>query len=138
MKRLLIAAAAVLVAATSAAQTYPSKTIKIVVPFTAGSATDIMARIVGGGKIENVYQLQVMNATEATQRYKVSVSGLPGLAVTSDHTLTVESTQQRRLVVRLQAPFEAAAPGTYPIEFRIESLDSPGNLVEKSVFMIPK
>jgi cytochrome c oxidase accessory protein FixG len=98
----------------------------------------VMARIVGGGKIENVYQLQVMNATEATQRYKVSVSGLPGLAVTSDHTLTVESTQQRRLVVRLQAPFEAAAPGTYPIEFRIESLDSPGNLVEKSVFMIPK
>jgi len=47
MKRLLIAAAAVLVAATSAAQTYPSKTIKIVVPFTAGSATDIMARVVG-------------------------------------------------------------------------------------------
>ena len=47
MKRLLIAAAAVLVAATSAAQTYPSKTIKIVVPFTAGSATDFMARVVG-------------------------------------------------------------------------------------------
>lgn len=47
MKHLLIAAAAVLVAATSAAQTYPSKTIKIVVPFTAGSATDIMARVVG-------------------------------------------------------------------------------------------
>ncbi len=33
--------------APSAAQDYPNKIIKIIVPFTAGSATDIMARIVG-------------------------------------------------------------------------------------------
>ncbi len=91
----------------------------------------VMARIVGGGKIENVYQLQVMNATEATQHYRITVTGLPGLAVTTEDTLMVESTQQRRVA-------EAAAPGTHPIEFRIESLDTPGNLVEKSVFMIPK
>jgi polyferredoxin len=97
-----------------------------------------MARIVSGGKIENVYQLQVINATESTQRYKISVIGLPGLAITSDHTLMVESTQQRRIAVRVQSPFEATAPGTHPIEFRIESLDSPGKLVEKSVFTIPK
>lgn len=47
MKRLFIGAAAALAVACSWAQTYPSKTIKIVVPFTAGSATDIMARVVG-------------------------------------------------------------------------------------------
>ncbi len=47
MKRFLIAAATVLAAASSWAQAYPSKTIRIVVPFTAGSATDIMARVVG-------------------------------------------------------------------------------------------
>ena len=37
----------------------------------------VMARTVAGGKIENVYRLQVMNATEMTQRYKISASGLP-------------------------------------------------------------
>lgn len=47
MKRLFIAAAAALAMTCSWAQNYPSKTIKIVVPFTAGSATDIMARVVG-------------------------------------------------------------------------------------------
>ncbi len=47
MKRILIAAASLLFAGHLLAQGYPAKPIKIVVPFTAGSATDIMARIVG-------------------------------------------------------------------------------------------
>lgn len=55
MKRLLIFAATVLAVTAawaqapsgSAGQDYPAKTIKIIVPFTAGSATDIMARVVG-------------------------------------------------------------------------------------------
>lgn len=55
MKRLLIFAATVLAVtaawaqapSSGAGQDYPSKTIKIIVPFTAGSATDIMARVVG-------------------------------------------------------------------------------------------
>lgn len=55
MKRFLIVAATVLTVTTawaqapsgSAGQDYPTKIIKIIVPFTAGSATDIMARVVG-------------------------------------------------------------------------------------------
>ena len=52
-KRIFIASAALLAVAGTWAQSpagagdYPSKVIKIIVPFTAGSATDIMARIIG-------------------------------------------------------------------------------------------
>ena len=45
--RRLAAVAALLFAGATWAQTYPAKTITIIVPFTPGSATDIAARLVG-------------------------------------------------------------------------------------------
>ncbi len=98
----------------------------------------VMARIVAGGKIENVYRLQVMNATESTQRYKITASGLPGLVVGSENIVTVGSTESRWVAVRVQAPFDAVSPGSHAMQFEIESLDSPGHLNEKSVFLVPR
>jgi tripartite-type tricarboxylate transporter receptor subunit TctC len=46
MKKIFFLITALFVGIASA-QTYPSKPIKIIVPFTPGSATDVMARIVG-------------------------------------------------------------------------------------------
>ena len=46
MKRLMLLAAASLIAAPSFAQ-YPNKSIRVVVPFPAGSATDTITRILG-------------------------------------------------------------------------------------------
>jgi tripartite-type tricarboxylate transporter receptor subunit TctC len=47
MKRLFIAAAAALFACAASAQQFPSKPIRIVVPFGAGSATDLISRVIG-------------------------------------------------------------------------------------------
>ena len=48
MKRLLAAAAVtVSILSPAHAQTYPTKPITIIVPFGAGSATDIISRVVG-------------------------------------------------------------------------------------------
>jgi cytochrome c oxidase accessory protein FixG len=108
-------------------------------PFKADVVRDrgVMARVVDAGKIENVYRIQVMNATESDQRYRISVNGLPGLAIMSEDTLKIASTEARWVPVRVQAPFDAAEPGSHEIHFVVESLDSPGRVNEKSTFIVP-
>ncbi len=109
-------------------------------PFKVDVVRDrgVMARVVSGGKIENVYRLQVMNATESTQRYKIIAAGLPGLVISSENIVTVGSTESRWVAVRVQAPFDVATPGSHTMKFEIESLDSPGRLSEKSTFVVPR
>ena len=98
-----------------------------------------LARVVEHGRIENVYRLQMMNATESAQQVRVSVIGLPGVAVVSEDTATVRPTEVRTLAVRVQAPPEAAAPGAHPIEFTLQSATDPGiRLREKSMFLVPR
>ena len=97
-----------------------------------------LARIVGGGKIENVYRLQVMNATETTQHYRIAVQGLPGLALASETTFPVEATQSRWVPVTLQLPCEGAVAGSHAIHFEIEAIDASARVIEKSVFLVPR
>lgn len=108
-------------------------------PFRVDVVRDrgVMARVVEGGKIENLYRLQIMNATESTQHYKVTVSGLTGLEVTSENVLTVGAAQARWLVVRAQLPPDTATPGSHEIKFRIYSMDMQDHDAEKSVFLVP-
>ena len=109
-------------------------------PFKVDVVRDrgVTARIVNGGKIENVYRLQIMNATESLQHYKIGVSGLAGLSVSSEDVVDVKSTESRWVAVRVQAPFDVATPGSHAMQFDIKSLDTPGQLVEKSVFLVPR
>lgn len=98
-----------------------------------------MARMVGAGFIENVYRLQVMNASEQVQQYRLGVEGIEGLRIASDEVVDVGAASSRWVPVRVQMPPQAAAPGSHPIAFRIQALDAQGReLVEKSVFLVPR
>jgi polyferredoxin len=97
-----------------------------------------LGRLVSGGKIENVFRLQIMNATEQNQRYDVSAEGLPGIRVQMDLAdVTVESAQSRWVSVAVQIPYDAVPAGSHPFRFLIARKDSSEKVTEKSVFIVP-
>ena len=109
-------------------------------PFKVDVVRDrgVLARIVAGGMIENVYRLQIMNATESGQSYRIAATGLPGLAVASETLAEVGPTESRWVAVRLQLPYEAAGPGTHTIHFELTDRDGTASVREKSVFLVPR
>ena len=95
-----------------------------------------LARIVQGGKIENVYRVQIMNATEKRQDYTLSVDGLPGIELVTDQRVTIDAAQSLWVPVRLQIPYDAAKPGSHEIHIDVRAAD--GDVREKSIFMVPR
>jgi len=71
-----------------------------------------------------------MNATESAQRYKITVSGLPGLVVTSESEVSIASTEARVVPVRVQAPSDVLQSGFYVIQFVIVQFDCSAYLAE--------
>ena len=99
-----------------------------------------LARIVPGGKLENVYRLQIMNATESTRTYRISASGLPDVVVASDPKTEVAPAQARWVAVRLQIPYDSLPQGSHPFQFEVRAEDGAASesVSEKSVFLVPR
>ncbi|QNP58080.1 cytochrome c oxidase accessory protein CcoG [Paenacidovorax monticola] len=98
-----------------------------------------LARIVAGGRLENVYRLQIMNATEAPQRYRIGASGLAGLEVASDAEVEVGAAQSRWVAVRLRIPYGSAPPGSHPVHFDVQALGgTPARVAERAIFLVPR
>ena len=101
-----------------------------------------LARIVAGGKIENVYRLQIMNAAETPLNFRLTAQGLPDLSLVTDSDVRVAPTESLWVSVRLQLPYDAAPSGSHPIVFTIQSVKEGGQVLaelqEKSVFLVPR
>ncbi|MDP3606576.1 MAG: FixG Ig-like domain-containing protein, partial [Polaromonas sp.] len=97
-----------------------------------------LARIAEGGQLENVYRLQIMNATEQTQSYSLAASGLPGLVVLPAEPVDVAPAQSRWVVVRLQLPYGSVAAGSHTVHFDVRSADGRAQVSEKAAFLVPR
>ena len=99
-----------------------------------------LARESAPGLIENVYRLQIMNTGEAARTFRIEAKGIRGLAVVGvEQPVAVDGAAVRTVPLRLQAPADAAQPGTHRIEFRIEAVGEPRlEREERSTFILPR
>ena len=104
-----------------------------------------LARVVDDVWVENVYRLQVMNTTERAQRYAVSASGLPGVALAQPVVLELAPAGARWVTVALRlspAAAQAAGPGAHALHLDVQRLAGPDDeaytLREKTTFMVPR
>ncbi len=114
-------------------------------PFKVNVVRDrgVMARLADGGMLENVYRLQIMNATETPQHYQLSATGIDHLALQSDvadkdKIVTVNAAESRSIPVRLQIPDGSLGSGSHHIVFVIKSIKSKDVIEEKAAFLVPR
>ncbi len=97
-----------------------------------------LAREVEGGRIENIYRLQVMNTEERPRRFELRVSGgaeLAGLELLAGpDSFDIAPLATRTLAVRVRAD-AASGHASHPIAFVLDAGDF--KLVEKSRFLLP-
>ncbi len=123
-------------------------------PFRVNVVRDrgVMARLTDNGMLENVYRMQIMNGTENTQNYQLSVSGLKDLELEAEaanegeedgdeqhsKTFKVNPAESRWVVVGLKIQDGTAESGSHKIQFEIESLETKEKVTEKSIFLVPR
>jgi cytochrome c oxidase accessory protein FixG len=103
----------------------------------------VMARLAEGGMLENVYRLQIMNATESEQQYQLSASGIDNLKIETDvadknQSVTVNSAESRSIPVRLQIPDGSIKSGSHHINFVIKSVNENESIDEEAIFLVPR
>jgi cytochrome c oxidase accessory protein FixG len=122
-------------------------TLALRTPFKVDVVRDraSLARIVEEGRIENVYLLQVMNASESAQRYRIGVAGLDGASIVGSAEIQVGPTEARWVPIAVQLPPEAARTlggGAHRVDFQITQLPgSDGHTwerSERSTFVVPR
>ena len=114
-------------------------------PFKVNVVRDrgVLSRLVEGGLLENVYRLQIINATESIRHYQISATGLEGLTVESDGqsadgTVVVGPAEVRWIAIRLRIPDGTAKPGSNPVHFVVQDQSSAEQVSEKAVFLVPR
>jgi cytochrome c oxidase accessory protein FixG len=84
-----------------------------------------LVRETSEGLLENVYRLQVMNTRESARRYRVSVSGLPGLQLSARQPVEVAPASSVTMPVSVRVDPAGLKRGSHEIVFQITDADEP-------------
>jgi len=98
----------------------------------------VLAREADDGRIENIYNLKIMNTTESPKRYALMVSGLEGAEIVGDQIVEVDSAENHEVTIVVRVPPESGKAGANTIYFDIKALNHDAIKVhEKASFLMP-
>jgi cytochrome c oxidase accessory protein FixG len=104
-----------------------------------------LARVVDEGYVENVYRVQIMNASENTQRYRVGVEQLSQALVDGGQDVVLGPAEARWVPIAVRVSPDAAGrmgSGAHGVTILVEQLrqgsEPQVDVREKSTFMVPR
>ncbi|WP_412481253.1 cytochrome c oxidase accessory protein CcoG [Azonexus sp. IMCC34839] len=98
----------------------------------------VLAREADDGRIENIYNLKIMNTTESPKRYALTVSGLVGAEIVGEQIVEVASAENHEVTIVVRVPPESGKTGANTIYFDIKALNHDAIKVhEKASFLMP-
>jgi len=98
----------------------------------------ILAREADDGRIENVYNLKIMNTTEEPKRYVLSVEGMEGIELVGGTSVEVGSAENHEITVVVRVPPESGKTGANTIFFDVKAENHEKIAVhEKASFLMP-
>ncbi|MBS1144665.1 MAG: ccoG [Proteobacteria bacterium] len=98
----------------------------------------VLAREADDGRIENVYNLKVMNTTEEPKRYLVTVTGMEGVEVVGDAVVDVAGAENHEVTMVVRVPPDSGKKGANTIYFDIKAQNHEKIAVqEKASFLMP-
>lgn len=97
-----------------------------------------LARMVEKGQIENVYRLNMMNASEETLKVHLSVKGADGMVLASEPDHEIAPTEVRSVAVRVRIPPGALPSGSHEMAFEVHNRETGTLISEDSTFIVPR
>lgn len=98
----------------------------------------LLAREADDGRIENVYNLKIMNTTEEPKRYSLGVEGMEGIEIVGERIVEVASAENHEITIVVRVPPESGKKGANTIHFDIKALNHDKIAVhEKASFLMP-
>ncbi len=101
----------------------------------------VLARTVDDGSIENLYRLQLMNASERQRETRIAIDGVEGARIVDGSTSTLAPSQARWVTVSVRVPATTAnalSTGAHPIRFLVTLDDASRPVIERSSFIVPR
>ena len=97
-----------------------------------------IARMVERGQIENVYRLNLMNASEQPMAVSIGVTGADNIMLASEQDYTIGATEVRAVAIRVRVPPMSLKPGSHDIRFVVNIAGSDTRIEEASTFIVPR